>query len=260
MNEPLIIAAERAARAAGEVLLQWEGRCHAEEKSPGELVTQADIESQQAIESIILSEYPNHDFLGEEGNATWPRRSDYRWIVDPLDGTTNFVHGLSYYAVSIAVEFRGEVVAGVIFDPKRDECFSTVLRGGARLNGRQVHVSKCPTLKEALVAASFSAQSAGDCLEARQFVELLVGCRGLRRLGSAALNLAYVACGRLDGYWATSLKPWDVAAGALLLREAGGTLTGVHGRPFDLENPSVLAAGQEMLHRELLRALRRPSC
>jgi myo-inositol-1(or 4)-monophosphatase len=256
MNETLLSVAESAARAGGEVLLAWEGRVQAREKGPNDLVTEADLEAQDTIEAVIRGHFSNHDFLGEEGNTTWPRQSEYRWIVDPLDGTTNFIHGLPQYAVSIGVEHKSQLVAGVIFDPKSNECFTAQRGGGAHLNGTAMRVSSCREIEEALLVASFSPQVSRDSMEIRRFIEVIVSCRAMRRLGSAALNLAYVAAGRLDGYWATSLKTWDVAAGALILREAGGTLSGVDGRPFDLEHPTIVATATETLHRQLLEVLR----
>lgn len=256
MSDSIMAVAEVAARAGGDVLLEWEGRVQVREKGPHDLVTEADLAAQQRIEEVIRNTFPSHDFLGEEGNATWPRQSSYRWIVDPLDGTTNYVHGLNQYCVSVAVEHDDQLIAGVIFDPKADECFTAFRGEGARLNGELLQTSRCELIDKALMAASFSTQVARDSIEIRRFVEVLLKCQALRRLGSAALNLSYVAAGRLDGYWATSVKSWDVAAGAVIVREAGGTLTNVEGRPLDLSHPTLLAASSEKLHREILRSLR----
>lgn len=256
MEPTLISVAERAAKAGGDVLRSWEGRVRVQEKGPRDLVTEADIGAQSAIESVIRQHFPDHDFLGEEGGTTWPRRSDYRWIVDPLDGTTNFIHGLPQYAVSVGVEHQQQLVAGVIWAPRSQECFTAVRGGGAFLNGERLRTSSCRDLNEALLVASFPPHVARDSVEIRRFVELLVRCQAMRRLGSAALNLAFVAAGRIDAYWATSLKTWDVAAGALLVREAGGTLSAIDGRPFDLEHPSLLAAATQPLHRAVLPHLR----
>lgn len=256
MSQSLQSVAEKAARAGGEVLRSWVGRVQAREKAPKDLVTEADLEAQDTIESLIHGHFPDHDFLGEEGNTTWPRRSEYRWIVDPLDGTTNFIHSLPLFAVSIGVEHQGQLVAAAIFDPTADECFTAQRGSGAFLNGNPIRASSCRDLEEALMVASFPPQVTRDSAEIRRFTNVLVRCRGMRRLGSAALNLAYVAAGRLDGFWATSLKTWDVAAGALIVREAGGTLTGFDGRPFDLEHPALTAASTESLHRQILQVLR----
>ncbi|MFP6676927.1 MAG: inositol monophosphatase family protein [Pirellulaceae bacterium] len=256
MSDSIMTVAEVAARAGGDVLRDWEGRVQAREKAPHDLVTEADLAAQQRIEEVIHETFPDHDFLGEEGNATWPRRSSYRWIVDPLDGTTNYVHGLHQYCVSIAVEHDDQLIAGVVFDPKADECFTAFRGAGAKLNGVPIRTSRCELVDKALMAASFSAQVARDSIEIRRFVEVLLKCQALRRLGSAALNLCYLAAGRLDGYWATSVKSWDIAAGAVIVREAGGTVTNVDGRPLDLNHPTLLAASSEKLHRELLRSLR----
>jgi myo-inositol-1(or 4)-monophosphatase len=255
-----------AARAGGEVLRQWQGRIQAREKGPRDLVSEADLASQQEIRRLVLGRFPGHEFLGEEDdNSESAARSAaqhhaggaYRWIVDPLDGTTNYVHGLPNYAVSVGLEHQGRVIAGAVYDPVADECFTAALGEGAALDGRPIGVSQCARLDQSLLAASFSANVPRDSEEVRRFVEVLHASRALRRLGSAALNLCYVAAGRLDGYWATSVKIWDVAAGTLILSEAGGTLRNVEGGPFELETPLLACTSTDALMRELLDALRR---
>jgi myo-inositol-1(or 4)-monophosphatase len=223
------------------------------------LVTEADLASQQAIQRILLEAFPEHGFLGEEQEPTSPDKleADSRWIVDPLDGTTNYVHGLPAFSVSIALEHRGDLAVGVIYDPVADECFTAAANRGAFLNGERIAVSLCQSLDQALAAASFSANVARDSEEVRRFLELLGECQAVRRLGSSALNLAYLAAGRLDAYWATSVKIWDVAAGVLLVREAGGVVTNVEGGTFDLSQPCFAAAATPPLHQQLVAALRR---
>jgi myo-inositol-1(or 4)-monophosphatase len=241
------------------VLLDWLGRINPREKAPKDLVTEADLASQRVIHGIIRDAFPEHDFLGEEDDEACiaASDSDFRWVVDPLDGTTNFVHRLQTFAVSIGLQKQGEVIVGVVYDPIADECFSATSGGGALLNGESIRVSDCTSLPSALVAASFSADVTPESDEIKCFLEVLVECQALRRLGSAALNLAYLATGRLDGYWASSVKIWDVAAGVLLVREAGGIVTRLDGGPLDLAHPRFAATSTKELHTELVTALRR---
>lgn len=247
---------ERAARAGGKVLLEWQGRINPREKAPKDLVTEADFASQEIIRGIIHDAFPDHDFLGEEDEGPEDAGdAEFRWIVDPLDGTVNYVHRLPTFAVSIGLERRGELVAGVIFNPVSQECFSAAVGCGANLNGRPIQVSSCESLRRALVAASLSADVERDSDQVKRYLELLVASRSLRRLGSAALNLAFVAAGRLDGYWATTVKIWDVAAGIVIVREAGGIITNLEGGPISLSRPHLAAASTKALHSELVTAL-----
>lgn len=257
MVNPLDIA-EQAARRGGEVLLQWRGRVKAREKGPRDLVTEADWASQHAIEELLLRRFPDHNFLGEEDPQQLAQLSAEApcWVVDPLDGTTNFVHGMPTFAVSVALMQQGKVEVGVVYNPVSDECFRASRGGGAELNGEQIRASDCGQLSQAMVAASFSAQVSDDSAEVRRFVQVLTRCQALRRLGSAALNLCYVAAGRLDAYWATSVKAWDMAAGALLIEEAGGVVTQFDGGPWDVRRPEFTAAATPPLHAELQGALR----
>lgn len=257
--------AERAARAGGQILLDWQHRITAREKGPRDLVTEADVASQDEIRRILLGAFPAHDFLGEEdGPIVHPGgaspasgvRAPFRWIVDPLDGTANYVHGLQSFAVSIALENAGQLVAGTVYDPIMDECFSAVTGDGAWLNGKPLRTSRCDQLGQAMVAASFSPQVPRGSNEISRFVEVLHHCQSVRRLGSCALNLCYVAAGRLDAYWTTCVKSWDAAAGVLLVQEAGGVVSNLTGGPFDLENPEFVAAASPQLHRALVEVIR----
>lgn len=257
---------EEAARTGGQVLLSLQGRVGAREKAPDDLVTEADYASQEAIRQLLFKRYRDHQFIGEEtegaltqlvstpGEADSPR---FRWIVDPLDGTTNYVHNLRGYAVSVALEFDGEVLAGVVFDPWSDECFRAAQGQGAYLNGRPLRASGCQRMAEALMAVSFAAQASRNSLEVKQFLEILQVCHSVRRLGSAALNLCYVAAGRLDGYVAASVKAWDVAAGMLIAAEAGASVTSLEGGRVELVRPQLACAATPELHGELLRILMR---
>ncbi|MDA1051042.1 MAG: inositol monophosphatase family protein [Planctomycetota bacterium] len=252
---------EDAARKGGAVLLDWQGRINPREKAPKDLVSEADLASQQVIYEIIHDAFPDHDFLGEEGDPVEHERreSEFRWIVDPLDGTVNYVHRLPAFSVSVALEHRGQPQAGVVYDPIADECFSAVRGEGAFLNGVKISVSSCESLRTALVAASFSAGVSRESEEISRFIDVLVECQTLRRLGSAALNLAYLAAGRIDAYWATSVKVWDVAAGLLLVQEGGGHTSGIEGEPFVLARPQFAAAATSALHEELVATLNRGS-
>jgi myo-inositol-1(or 4)-monophosphatase len=249
----------QAARLAATILLDMQGKINAREKAPADLVTEADLASQQAIFEYLLVRYPDYGFVGEEPFEPAAARptSDYCWIVDPLDGTTNYVHGLDNFSVSIALRRSDRVLAGVVLDPVRNELFWAKAGEGAFLNGRRLKASEIVSVGEALVAASFSARVHRDSPEIRRFIEVVCECQAVRRMGSAALNLCYVAAGKLDGYWASSVKSWDVAAGILMVQEAGGVVSGLNGGPFDLNLPALVVAGTPLLHRELLGLLER---
>ena len=260
MNDFLAVA-ERAARAGGKVLLEWRDKFQWREKAPRDLVTEADIASQTVIREILLTAFPDHDFLGEEQIAA-PTPSgrpgaEFRWLVDPLDGTSNYVHKLQTFAVSIALERRGEVLAGVVYDPVVEECYTATRGGGACLNGKPIQTSGCGKIDEALVAVSFSSQLPRGSIEVSRFLEVLHSSQSVRRLGSAALNLAYLAAGRLDAYYATSVQSWDVAAGLLLVEEAGGLVSSLDGGTFQLHKPQFVAVSTRSLQREVFQLLAR---
>ena len=253
----LLSVCERAARAGVAELVQWRGRFQTRQKAPCDLVTDADLASEQAIRSVIAARYPDHGILGEESAIAAELDRPYCWIVDPLDGTTNYVHGFPCYGPSVAVAHRGQLLAGIVFDPERDECFAAARGQGARLNGRPMQVSGCTELGQSLVAVSFPPQLDSSSPDLRAFLETAPRCQAVRRTGSAALNLAYVACGRLDGHWAHEIHPWDAAAGVLLVREAGGTATACSGGPFDLSRGDYLTASSAALHAALVALVRR---
>jgi myo-inositol-1(or 4)-monophosphatase len=263
MPDFLAVALEAAHRGGAE-LLDWQTRFSPKEKGPKDLVTEADVASQTAIRDVLLGAFPDHDFLGEEeaadrvakGLPAIPARgSEYRWIVDPLDGTANYVHRLQTYAVSIALQHRNELVLGVVYDPVSEECFMAKKGEGATLNGLPLKTSDCRRLDQAMIAVSFSSNVERGSIEISRFVEALHSCRSVRRLGSAALNLSYLAAGRLDAYWATSVQAWDVAAGFLLVEEAGGKITGIDGKPVEIESPQFLATANPHLHDLMLGVL-----
>jgi len=245
-----------SAQSAGEILRDMLETAAVREKGPKDLVTDADIAAQQCIENRIMAAYPSHHFLGEESSPSTVDRTaisqkDWLWVVDPLDGTVNYVHRMPNFAVSIALMNRGKTVLGVVFDPMANELYAGSLGQGATVNGRKLQCSGCTKLNFALIAASFPPQIQKDSVEVKQFVEVLVRSQSVRRLGSAALNLCYVAQGRLDAYWAGFLKVWDIAAGSLIATEAGSILTKQNGLPFDPWDGELMATGSESLSREL---------
>lgn len=246
---------ERAARAGGQALAGWVGRFSVHKKGPFDLVTEADLASQEAIREVLLAACPGHHFVSEESDAPPQYGAEYCWVVDPLDGTTNYVHQVPHYAVSVALVQRGRPIVGVVFDPLADECFSAERGQGARLNGRPIHTSPVRDLADALVAASFSADVTFPSREVDQFVAALLRCQAVRRTGSAALNLCYVAAGRFDAFWALSTKAWDVAAGMLLVEEAGGVSTRMDGGVVELDAPHPVTSATPELHRQFCELL-----
>jgi myo-inositol-1(or 4)-monophosphatase len=248
---------EAAARAGGRELLQWRGRFQTREKGVCDYVTDADLASQAAIREVIAARFPDHAFIGEEQPPdvfTGPP-DQFSWIVDPLDGTTNYVHNYPCYAVSVAVARGRELLAGVIYDPVADTMYAASAGQGAWCNGSRLEVSDIAQAADALVAVSLPARVDRSSPDLLDFIEATQSCQGVRRSGSAALNLANVASGTIDAFWASHIHPWDVAAGVLLVREAGGTVTGRGGEEFDLWNPHFLASAGQELHRHLLSVL-----
>lgn len=249
--------AEEAARLGGKILMDWRERFTPREKSPANLVTEADLASQHAIHSRIRDFFPEHQFLGEE-NLSEVTDSPYRWIIDPLDGTSNYVHGFPYYAVSIGLEEGDRIIAAAIFDPNRDEMFSAALGRGATLNGCPIRVSVVNSLADAMCMASLPIKATRDHQAVRKFLNVLEAAQTVQRSGSAALNLCSVACGRVDAFWSTSLSAWDMAAGVLLVTEAGGNIGRTDDQPFSVHKKDVLAwNGRPGLKDELLERLRR---
>ena len=246
---------EAAARAGGAVLLDWAGRFSVREKGRADLVTEADLASQEIVRERLLSAFPLHGFLGEENSSIPSRDAGYRWIVDPLDGTTNYVHGIPNYCVSIALEQEGRLVVGAVFDPVGEECFTAAAGQGAWLNGQPLRVSELTQLDQAVVAMSLPPDIERDDVELRQFLEVVVKAQSMRRMGSSALNLCYVAAGRFDAYWSSSTKVWDIAAGVLMVREAGGLVISPEGGELDLHRPRFVAASSQPLADELRSVL-----
>jgi myo-inositol-1(or 4)-monophosphatase len=242
------------------------------------LVTQADFASQEVVRKTVLAAFPDHSLLGEESEpvcgadcgagvspvgacgagvspayaaGTAAPQSEYRWIVDPLDGTTNYVHGVPHYCVSLALERAGRLLVGAVYDPNLDECFTAIDGRGAWLNGQPIHVSGVTALSESLAAVGFAPNAPLDVPDVQMFLAMLPHCQAIRRTGSTALNLCYLAAGRFDLYWSYSAHIWDVAAGVLLVREAGGSVTSPTGGEFVLEDAHYLAAATPELHARL---------
>ncbi len=250
--EQLLATCDAAVRAGGEQLLAWRGRFSAREKAERDLVTDADLASQEAIRQVILSVFPDHGFLGEESPDLRELSRPVCWIVDPLDGTTNFVHDFPFYAVSVAVAQEGRLAAGAIYDPLREELFLAAAGRGATLADHAILPSHTTELEAALLAVSFPTKMHLEMPDVKAFLQAAPRCRAVRRSGSAALNLAYVACGRLDAHWALQINPWDSAAGVLLVQEAGGVATSALGTDYDLASGDYLAAATPELHQSLL--------
>jgi myo-inositol-1(or 4)-monophosphatase len=256
MAELFLEVAVDAARRAGALLLDRFGslRQIRYKGSPSNLVTEMDRQAEALVIDCLRSRFPDHAILAEEGGAR-PGSSTHRWIVDPLDGTTNYAHGMPFFAVSIALEIEGTVQLGVVFDPNRDECFTVVRGEGAFLNGQPLRVSETPTLDESLLSTGYPY----DIRRTRdnnlaEHAAFMVRCRSVREMGSAAINLALVAAGRLDGFWELVLGPWDVAAGCLMVEEAGGRVTTPAGGLVDLGRPAVVASNGK-IHDEMLATL-----
>lgn len=230
------------AREAGSLLSHYyERRVAFELKGDFDLVTEADRASEKLVVERLRSHFPSHSIVAEEG-GNHEGGSDFRWYVDPLDGTTNFAHGFPMFNVTLAVEQGGELVAGVIFDPLRQEMFAAERGGGAYLNNRRIHVSKAARMEDSLFATGFPSARRHQSINVHFFHQVAMITHGVRRGGSAALDLAYVASGRLDAFWEFSLNPWDQAAGILLVHEAGGRCTGMKGEPVSVRGPHLLAS------------------
>lgn len=250
-------AALEAAARAGTILLDHaRNGFRIEYKNAVDLVTDADRQSEQAIIDTIRHHYPKHVILAEEQGMDSGGASPYKWVIDPLDGTTNFAHGFPMYCVSIGLEYRNQIVLGVILDPTRQELFVAVSGRGATLNGRPIGVSKASSLDAALLVTGF----AYDIRESTQnnleyFARFCLRARGVRRTGSAALDLCYVAAGRFDGFWEMKLHAWDMAAGSLMVTEAGGRMSDFKGGPFSIYGHEMVASN-DLIHDEMLDVLR----
>lgn len=240
---------------AGAILRRRFGQPHdISFKGPLDLVTEADKAAELLIASRLRSAFPDHDLLGEEGSRSENAGARFRWVIDPLDGTTNFAHGLPTFAVSIALEDAGLPVAGVIYDPMRNELYRAVKGGGSSLNGEPIRASRVDQLNAAVLVTGFAHTLEQRRRQGAAWCGVLEHVLALRQTGSAALNLCYVAAGRLDGYWERGIQPWDVSAGALLVSEAGGQVSNRAGGPFISDERDVVATNG-VLHQDLLTML-----
>ncbi|MDH5648631.1 MAG: inositol monophosphatase [Gammaproteobacteria bacterium] len=254
---PLLNTAIKAARRAGSIIQRYANqleRLTVESKGRNDFVTEVDRTAEQEIIAIIRSTYPDHAILAEESGEAGV--SDYQWIIDPLDGTTNFLHGYPQYSVSIGIKRKDKLDQAVVFDPVRNELFTASRGNGAHLNDRRIRVSKVSKFDMALIGTGFPFKSHENLeIWIKSFREIIIRSSGVRRAGSAALDLAHVACGRLDGFWEIGLNPWDMAAGCLLIEEAGGLVSEMSGDINFLETGNVLA-GNPKVHEIMLSLIK----
>jgi myo-inositol-1(or 4)-monophosphatase len=248
--DPMLTIAVRAARTAGDIIVRSMDRVNLLTITPkgrNDFVSEVDRQAEREIIHTLQKAYPTHAFLGEESGRQGPAKTDFIWVIDPLDGTTNFLHGFPQFCVSIALLHRGRIEKGVIYDPLRQELFTAARGAGASLNNRRIRVSKQNGLKGALLGTGFPFK---DQRHVDAYLgmmrDLMRDTAGIRRAGSAALDLAYVAAGRLDGFWEIGLKKWDMAAGVLLIQEAGGIVTDLEGKDKYLESGNVLTANPKL--------------
>jgi myo-inositol-1(or 4)-monophosphatase len=247
-----------AARLGGAILQDFAKKgfsVHSKEQAIN-LVTEADLRSEEAIIQSIRNTFPEHQILSEEQGLQDSPQHPIKWIIDPLDGTINFAHGFPMYNVSIGVEYQGACVIGVIYDPTRDELFLGQQGRGATLNGIPIQVSATPKLTEALLVTGFAydIHTATDN-NLKEFCAFTLRARGMRRTGTAAIDLCYIACGRLDGFWELQLNPWDTAAGKVIVEEAGGKITNYAGESYSIYGKTILATNS-LIHSEMLRVLK----
>jgi myo-inositol-1(or 4)-monophosphatase len=245
MREPIVNIAVNAARAAGNTI-----------QRPNNYVTEIDEKVEREIISIIHKAYPSHSILAEEGGELTGKEKDYVWIIDPIDGTRNFIHGFPQFAVSIAVSYKGKIEHGVIYDPIRQELFSASRGKGARLNDHRIRVSQRKSLDDSMLGTGCTDRHSAKHIEAYtdSLKAIIPLCGDVRRAGAAVLDLAYVACGRLDGFWEGGLKIWDIAAGSLLIKEAGGMVFDFEGGEAYLDSGNIIAGNPKIL-KLMLKAI-----
>jgi myo-inositol-1(or 4)-monophosphatase len=258
MREPIVNIAIEAARAGANIInraLKRPDLIKIAEKSPNDFVTEVDQKVESEIIYHIKRAYPEHSILGEESGEI--DGNEYQWVIDPIDGTRNFIHGFPHFAISIAVLHKGKVEHGVIYDPNRQELFTATRGKGAVLNDRRIRVSTRKRLEDCLLGTGFAYRHTNkDAKIPTQILQtFLPGCGDVRRAGAATLDLAYVACGRLDGFWELGLKIWDVAAGALLIKEAGGIVCDLDGSENFLKSGNVVAASPTII-KQMLKAIK----
>ncbi len=242
-----------AANVAGAIVREnWQQPKRIDYNGAIDLVTSVDRECERQIVDVIRRNFPDHSILAEEETDVDGAQNHYRWIIDPLDGTTNFVHSYPQFSVSIALEQDGRVIVGLVYDPIRNECFKAALGRGATLDGSAIQTSIANELDKSLLATGFPYDHRDFAdFYLSYFKAFMIRCQGIRRGGSAALDLCYVACGRLDGFWELKLKPWDIAAGSLIVTEAGGKLSDFSGKPFSIHGQETLATNG-LIHDEMV--------
>ena len=255
--QPMLNIAIRAARRAGTIVSRAQNRLYdlkIELKGHNDYVTQTDVEAEAAIIEVLSEAYPSHSIVAEESGSSGA--SDFKWIIDPIDGTLNFIHGFPSYAISIALQVKGRLEQAVIYDPTRDEMYTASRGAGAQLNGQRIRVSPRIELDSSILGTGFPVRNKNKLPSyLLGFTTLLNKSADIRRTGSAALDLAYVACGRLDGYWEFELHEWDIAAGALLVQESGGLIGDPEGGETHMQTGNVVAANPKIF-RQILAALR----
>ena len=264
-SQEFVPVAAAIVREAGELLMSYYGRVSVEYKGEVDLVTEADRKSEALIMERLRRSFPDHQIMAEEG-ARHSSGSDYRWYVDPLDGTTNFAHTFPVFCVSLGLEYKGDLIAGVVYDPTRNELFAAEKGSGAYMSSAEPHtsgsapgsiterpikVSSVGRLAESLTATGFPSQKRYRNPNIHFYHHLTMRSHGVRRAGSAALDLCSLACGRVDGFWEFNLNPWDTAAGVVIVREAGGIVTKFNGEPFDIASKEVLGSNAR-IHQELV--------
>lgn len=255
--EKLLEVAKEAAFAAGEIHMDYFGRAKeiSYKQNNYDLVTNADKESENRIFSIINSHFPQHGFLGEETGIHPVKHSEYMWVVDPIDGTTNYSHNFPHFAVSIGLMYQNRILLGVVYDAFKNELFWSAEGNGAYLNSERIFVSQAEQLNESLLSTGFPYDRGEILVQGLKYFNGLIGeAQAIRRPGAASLDLCYVACGRFDGFWELNLSPWDVTAGVCLIREAGGIVTGINGGEFDIHGKNILATNGQ-IHGKMIKAL-----
>lgn len=244
------------AKQAGEILRTGFGQVHqVTNKSTIDLVTEIDRQSEEYLVSQIHQKFPGHTIIGEEGGTYSGDQTDQLWYLDPLDGTANYVHGIPIFSVSIAFANQGQITLAVVYDPMADECYSAQRGQGAWLNGMPIHCGQIDRLINAMLATGFPYDVHQTKTNLNHFCNFVLTAQAVRRLGSAALDLCYVGCGRLDGYWELNLKAWDVAAGVLIAMESGAKVTNPDGSPFMIGSPASLVAANPSLITQMLEVL-----
>lgn len=255
---PMLNIATRTARQAGDLIRRYAGdvdKIRVQLKDVNDFVSEVDKQSEREIIQALRRAYPEHAILGEESGKHGDETAEYQWVIDPLDGTTNFLYGLPHFAVSIGLKQRGRLLLGVVYDPMRDEMFAAARGEGATLNNRKIRVSSRPSLENALLATGIPFRANQDLNLYLETLRVLApNTAGVRRLGSAALDLAWVACGRYDGFWEFGLQEWDLAAGALIIQEAGGLISDLQGGSEHLIHGNLLAANPKVF-KEMLQRL-----